>query len=802
MSDIPRKLNQLRYGYISKKQTEPPKKSTELPIISHEKIDLFSKETSKALKYIENINENEQLRVQECARLRTALTLNDFKLKFSKKSFLEIYSAPARKAVYIANGLTSLLFTHNRYWDLKHLNDTQIVVFSAILKYTVEHDSSIAGGGIAFDNGFFPYIKKTTSGVKKPTDLGIDFNYTDAEFYSIHETKNYSSFWKSNHFTSMVGTNSNNNSTSYVADTDVRGKPEFRGVVMIDIDLNKTDINQCAQDNSLFSHSDKCQPETTQCTPLSGGGLKRGNYHCECQQGYYFPLTNASNKYYTGITLENVYLDYLYNKTNFSASSFQCSPCSQGCDECEDDSPCMAKFNILLRGIPLGIQSFCITVTLVIGIAVLRLRKSKVMVSGMWILLEVILLGAIFLYATVIIQYFEATTTICLIIPWFRELGFAIVYGSLILKMYRLLAEFQSRKAHRVHVRDKDLMKYLCCVIIVVLGYMSAWTTVTLDHISEGKTILEIGVTSTDNLKYYVCKSGWWEYVIEIGTYVSAAICYEAVLSTIFYILSVIYNLFYRHIYWLDLHPDYLFLMYFVRCQMTVTVTLLLIFGPKLLYAHRPPDDQSHIRNRAYSSSEPDNMAPETMKLNIGVSSNGDVDVGELSLADMEIEDIRLELKRLYTQLQIYKTRTMRKDNPHISKRRGGRKQTHRRFSLSQAFHHKHRHHHEHDHEHEMSKTPEESTNSAEAVTMAFETAANKCDDIHDKDNKSSGQCTVTFKMGLKIVGNNLEIKKQNLTPSLTINTCTIRETTCIKLFFISGIMSYLRFNDFMSSET
>lgn len=94
----------------------------------------------------------------------------------------------------------------------------------------------------------------------------------------------------------------------------------------------------------------------------------------------------------------------------------------------------------------------------------------------------------------------------------------------------------------------------------------------------------------------------------------------------------------------------------------------------------------------------------------------------------------------------------MRKDNPHISKRRGGRKQTHRRFSL-QAFHHKHRHHHsDHDHEHEMSKTPEESTNSAEAVALTFESAcANRCDgETHEKETKPREQCTVTFKMGLK----------------------------------------------------
>ena len=37
-------------------------------------------------------------------------------------------------------------------------------------------------------------------------------------------------------------------------------------------------------------------------------------------------------------------------------------------------------------------------------------------------------------------------------------------------------------------------------------------------------------------------------------------------------------------------------------------------------------------------------MAPETMKLNVSVSSNGDVDVGEISLADMDPEDIRVNV--------------------------------------------------------------------------------------------------------------------------------------------------------------
>ncbi|CAG2118272.1 unnamed protein product [Medioppia subpectinata] len=101
------------------------------------------------------------------------------------------------------------------------------------------------------------------------------------------------------------------------------------------------------------------------------------------------------------------------------------------------------------------------------------------------------------------------------------------------------------------------------------------------------------------------------------------------------------------------------------------------------------------------------------MKLHSAILSNGEVDIGDINLADMDPEDIRSELRRVYTQLQVLRNKTMRKDNPHISKRRGGRK-THRRFSL-QPFHHKHK-----QHEQEMteiSRTPEESTASLEGTT-------------------------------------------------------------------------------------
>ncbi|CAF0794790.1 unnamed protein product, partial [Didymodactylos carnosus] len=79
------------------------------------------------------------------------------------------------------------------------------------------------------------------------------------------------------------------------------------------------------------------------------------------------------------------------------------------------------------------------------------------------------------------------------------------------------------------------------------------------------------------------------------------------------------------------------------------------------------------------------------------------------------------ELKRLYTSLHLLKTKTMRKDNPHLTKR--GQRRKNRRFSM-QAFQ---RHGggtgiekesksiaHKEISEHEPTKTPEDSTGSHE----------------------------------------------------------------------------------------
>uniref|UniRef100_A0A6B2EEA6 Putative g-protein coupled receptor n=1 Tax=Phlebotomus kandelakii TaxID=1109342 RepID=A0A6B2EEA6_9DIPT len=346
----------------------------------------------------------------------------------------------------------------------------------------------------------------------------------------------------------------------------------------------------------------------------------------------------------------------------------------------------------------------------------------------MWTVLETILLGIILLYEAVALHFLPASTLRCLLEPWCRELGFVICYGAIILKLYRHLIEFRTRKAHRWVVRDLDLLKYLCAMIVAVLCYLSAFTASAMDFLEHGGLLgLEEDDTNT-------CRPLKWDYVTQAGEmfilafglhlgyasrnantqfrerqFLVASILIEFVVSSIFYTL--------RALYLPELSPGAIFLALFLRSQLTNTVTLGLIFLPKLWYQHK---QGSHDASQHGGGGSGVGGA--------GACILGDPDIGDLSLSEMNPEDIRAELKRLYTQLEILKNKTLRQDNPHISKRRGGRKVAHRRFSLQKkgskdkALSAKHRsnRHNAHDMEvteAEPSRTPEDSVCSGEGPT-------------------------------------------------------------------------------------
>lgn len=111
----------------------------------------------------------------------------------------------------------------------------------------------------------------------------------------------------------------------------------------------------------------------------------------------------------------------------------------------------------------------------------------------------------------VAIHFLPATSVRCMLEPWLREFGFIICYGAIVLKLYRHLVEFRTRKAHRYVVRDLDLLRYLCAMIVAVLCYLAAFTALCFDYLDFSELIWNVELTNvtTSNM----CKPLKWDYV-------------------------------------------------------------------------------------------------------------------------------------------------------------------------------------------------------------------------------------------------------------------------------------------------
>ncbi|ERL87068.1 hypothetical protein D910_04469 [Dendroctonus ponderosae] len=335
-----------------------------------------------------------------------------------------------------------------------------------------------------------------------------------------------------------------------------------------------------------------------------------------------------------------------------------CQPCPEICPaNCVGNGTCPIQRMAYLRTAILLVQLTSMGFVMFLAGMVFVLRKTKAIAVGMWTILETILVGVLVLYSTVIIRLFEPSVSRCLLEPWFREMGFVVCYGSIILKLYRHLIEFRTRKAHRWVVKDTDLLKYLLIMFLSALAYMAAYTALTLNFISEDFSLIETSWTGSGEL-------------FEESTFLCATGSIELAVSFLFYLARI----FVFH----KLHPDIVLIAYFLRSQLCQTCTLLLIFFPKFWYQQR----QARTLAQEYSCRFP----LDAFKERSSSANNSDVEISEITIADMNPDDIRAELKRLYLQLEMFKAKTICRDNPHISKRRGGRKAQHRRFSL-QSLH-------------------------------------------------------------------------------------------------------------------
>ncbi|KAJ1374706.1 hypothetical protein KIN20_037456 [Parelaphostrongylus tenuis] len=339
------------------------------------------------------------------------------------------------------------------------------------------------------------------------------------------------------------------------------------------------------------------------------------------------------------------------------------------CGKGEDTALCRTDSD-RNRPMLLVANAACATACLALIPVVCRARRRGQEARG-WALMELFLIGASILYLILLIDWFAPPQAGCCVAVWLRQIGFSTFYGSIVLKIYRNLQEYRVRKAQHVSVREKDMVKYLIGMLALTITGLMAWTVGSWGDSALWKTawpqcrmqgwhviwhcyellFLLYGM----RLCYKARNSDWlerWQFTV--------AVCLEAV-------ITLMANLI-RYSIRNSAHSDTLFTIAFVQLQLTVSVNIVIIIAPKFYLV------SSESTRRAMTLGGHTGRAhPSLAKLRDNIL-NGTIDFAEVPIAEMNPEDIRAELKRVYTQLRMYKLKNLYQDNPHISKKRGGKK--------------------------------------------------------------------------------------------------------------------------------
>ncbi|XP_013395484.2 uncharacterized protein LOC106162679 [Lingula anatina] len=190
----------------------------------------------------------------------------------------------------------------------------------------------------------------------------------------------------------------------------------------------------------------------------------------------------------------------------------------------------------------------------------------------------------------VFVEYPKATNISCIIRPWLRYLGFALTYGALLLKTYRIAAIFEVSKFKKIKLTDKLLLPRLIPIVAVSLIYLTAWTVAEQNRL--------IPLTTSSGLKFSTCLAGWWQHGAEScklgfllwGVYLSFVVRKApSYYNESKHISWSIYNTGLLGLSLYIIHqfiamqegPDVQYLMLILYLQVSVTSMMCLIYVPK-----------------------------------------------------------------------------------------------------------------------------------------------------------------------------------------------------------------------------
>ncbi|XP_044576570.1 probable G-protein coupled receptor CG31760 [Cotesia glomerata] len=453
----------------------------------------------------------------------------------------------------------------------------------------------------------------------------------------------------------------------------------FKGTSGIDIDLRRVDIDQCplppgSLQLNIFAASDKCKKRTTECIAIPGLGFRRGSYRCICKRGFYYPDIKSTERYYNGTVVEEEFEKLMLGEhSQYSMDGiFECLPCAEGCEYCENGSPCVVSLNWLMRTALLILECCVIACLPVVILFTWKYGNVKVVKAASPVLLRVIVLGAFFIYFTTIVMYPRPNVVTCTIRVWLREIGFSLTYGALMLKTWRISVIFRVKSAKAVKITDMNLLKRLGIIVTIFTVFLGIRTIVAPPVVIVGRT--------ADDLKAYLCKTDWWDHsftTLEVmflvwgirlcivvrkapsefneSRFISMAIYNEFLLS-VFLNVSMLFLQ-------SPANPDLMYIIFFCHTQLTVTPLLGLIFGSKAYVVFRGGGKEDAIGKLPGATGK---FIGKTCRAQASSNQTNSISLQQANFTE-EGDGVMEEFRRLYTQLEMLREKNMRLGNRHLA---------------------------------------------------------------------------------------------------------------------------------------
>ena len=422
---------------------------------------------------------------------------------------------------------------------------------------------------------------------------------------------------------------------TYVADD---GQIHSAGMTGVDINLSDIDLNECDTGNSssafdAFKNTHLCEPVSTTCRSVTGRGFNFGSYRCFCRPGFYRRDSQgrtlpADSQFFEGSDIDNSSAE-LRNTSSCGCADtascvsdaiqirsilerdFSCQPCPEGCDTCVSGLEVCTHTNN--KGIIIGLSVVNIIVLIIcfaMVICVFYYRQTRVIRSASWPFLITTLLGAVLAIISIKLDAIAGGLTSlkfsninCALAPWFHFTGFALTYGSILVKTWRLHQIFSTRRFRgkgRRSLSNGDLGVILLCIVLGFAVLLLFWT------IGLRSTVQTLQDTS--GLKYKRCSVSFINNIMEGLTiafllpvvYLSYQLrnitddfseTKEIHITVYIFIVVKIISLAARQIF--DFTPDLFYLLNFLDVHLSFSLLIVIFFARKITkLAGRKEDDQ------------------------------------------------------------------------------------------------------------------------------------------------------------------------------------------------------------------